>query len=302
MFILHNLKRSEPLSIKKINNRHKLILDTPTYQQYAFEKPTQDNLIVCESDDTDCISNIRNIQLAGYFEFQTILKDPTPIEVKHMSYQDLLLYHGSKMSKKVAKTTNQIESQLNIDRISLSHNITEEQILPKFNEDTTDVSKVYKLSIMFDPYLLQRIKEYDLTVQNLKTENFKYNPKKKSIFIILDTILYVLKKNHIPDRLPHDEISYDILSHILSQNTHEKLLEYNKIKNYNQVEKMKLIAMCYIMILKIKDNKVNLLEVPKFHLTDPEIEKVLKVLGCKIEKQTGILSRIPNRTTNIRRR
>lgn len=274
----------------------------PTYQQYAYEKPTEDTLVVCESDRSDCISNIRNIRNAGYFEFQTILKDPTPIEVKNVSFQELQSYCGSKIAKKALKTTGQFETQLNIDQIKLSHNIPEEQILPKFNETAMDIKKIYAYSTMFDSYLIQRISEYFLTVKNIKTPNFQYTHKHKIGFIVLDTILYVLKKKYIPDRLPHDEISYDILSQVLSQNTNGKVLEYNRIKNINNLERMKLIAMCYVIILKINDLKVNLIEVPKFNLADTEVEQIFKVLGCKIENGTALLKRVPDISTHVRRR
>ncbi|KRH94070.1 hypothetical protein M153_3930002556 [Pseudoloma neurophilia] len=301
MFVLHNLKNNKPLTIKKINNRYELILDTSFYVKYAKEKPIEDSLIVCESEEPNSISNITNVRSAGFFEFETIVKDKSDTETTALKYEELQNLHGSKISRKILKSLNQNESNLNLNDIGLSENASKEQIIPNFNKDATEPKDIYTLSLMFDPYLLNQIKEYEFDEQNLHIENYEYYSQQKIPFIILDTVLYVLKKKFIPEKMPHKDISYDILSQILSQGNEQKHLVYNKMKNYNHIEKMKFIAMAYIMILKINRYKVDLTTVPRFNLTDQEIENIFKLLGCKIDRNKAVLRGPPKPTVDRRR-
>lgn len=302
MFILFNLKRAEPLNVEKINNRHKIHLDTKHYDQYAIEKPTEDNLVICDSEAPDRILNPINITISGFFEFFTVIKDHSRQKTEPLSFEDLQSQHGSKISQKEVKFAGQREGYLNIDQINILEFSGHEQILPDFNREAKEIKDIYSFSTMFDSYLLHQIREYDLNEQNLKTGSFEYKSNHKIAFIVLDTILHALKRKYIPDKLPHGNISYDILNQILSQQTDSRTLEYNKVRNYNNIEKMKFIAFALIMILKIKRYKVDLTELPNFHLDEVEIQKILKLLGCKIEKNIAALRKAPENRINRRRK
>lgn len=300
MFLLHNLRQKKPLKVTKIYNRYNLLLETDFYKQEGTEKPHQDSLYICESESQDSLSNISNPVKCGYYELLTRMRITNTDDSAIFSYEELQKRHGSKITRRALKTKQNVDSELNIDQITISP--FEETIVPKHNQNAKEPKDIYTLSVMFDTLLLNKINDYEFHEQNLKIPNFEYKPHLKASFIILDTILYSLKRKYIPDKLPHDDISYDILDQILSQKEDARPVEKNKVRNYNTSERVKLIAMACIMILRIRKYRANLLELPDFQTgKDIEIEKIFKLLGCKIENNIAILVKVPENKRRIKR-
>lgn len=293
MFIINKLKKIKPFKVKQVNKRYAIELDTKNYIQYATETPIYDNLIVCDSEEPNYIKNPTNVQKCSFFDLCTRIKDEKLNHNTVYSYDELQLLYGSKRSKKSVKTKDQIEGPLNFENFKFEKFAGEEQFIPNFNEDAEKPNDIYKLSLMFDEQLIKQIKNYDVNVENLRVGGFTYKEKFKAHFIILDTILYILKRKYIPERLPHGNISYDILNDILTQKESTQYLEYNKVKNYNQHEKMKFITMAYIMMLKVQMNNLDLNQIPFFHLTDAEVRKIFRLLGCKIDGLDIKLKKVP---------
>lgn len=301
MFILNNLSCVKPLTIKKINQRCILELDDPPIVQHANERLTEDKILLVDTDEKHNLKNIRNAEYCAFFDLTTKIVQEDIGDIKSLSYDELSILHGSKYARKAIDKRDVLENDINVDRINLEKYAGSEQIVPTFNTNAKNAKSIYKLSIMFDKKLVREVNHLELNCKSIRIVDYKYRDSFKAHFIILDTILYVLEKNYVPERLPYGDIMYDVLNTVLSTREQNANIERNKYRRYGNNERFKFIAMACVILLIIHRYEIDIGNMPNFGISDAEITKIMRLLGCKCDKNKFKLARVPETKVRVRR-
>ncbi|ELQ74452.1 hypothetical protein THOM_2631, partial [Trachipleistophora hominis] len=283
----------KPLTIKKINKRYILELNDPPIIQYASERPLQDKILLVDTDEKHGLKNIRNAEYCAFFDLTTRILQEGDFDIKPLSYEELNILYGSKYVKKFLRRRDLSESDINIDKIDMEKYAGNEQIIPIFNSNAQNTKNIYRLDIMFDKNLLREVGQLELNYTSVRIAEYKYRDSYKTHFIILDTLLYVLEKNYIPERLPYSDVMYDVLNAVLSTNEQDANVERKKYRRYDRYERYKFIAMACVILLIIHGYEIGAGAIPNFGVNDIEMRKIMKLLGCTWDKDKIRLTQIP---------
>lgn len=302
MFILHNLKSKIPLKIKKINERYSLELNDGFVIQEANEKPLENKILLVETDDKYNLRNIKNVEYCKFFDLTTKIIQKDVEDIKPVSFHELHMLHGSKKAKKILSKMDKTDNGLDIERLSFAKYSGDEQIIPTFNKEAASVNHIYRLSVMFNKKLVKELRKYKFSHRSERTKDYAYKESRKAHFIILDTLLYILQKKFIPEKLPYGDLSHDILNETLFKKSEDKYLERGKFRRYEVFEKYKLIAMACIMLLVINNYELNISHLPQLGIENDEIKKIFQLLGCKWDKNQIKLVKMPTTKVRVKKR
>lgn len=147
----------------------------------------------------------------------------------------------------------------------------EEQILPPFR-DTSIISDIYNLSDMFPYFDLESI-DFNMMDMHQDTQKY-YDPDYIPHLFFIDCIYRTLERNKINLFSLRKKL-------ILGSERYVQFIEDIMCKEVlPDIERDRLIVLCYILILMVKKFKVNFDEFPAFKCDEGKILQMLKAIGC----------------------
>lgn len=272
MFIISNNKKDSSFEVSKTNNLYVIKNNDEEIIHEAIEENSPVGYFTIKMDTQQTAFLTEEFEPAKFFTIETKYEQPK----KDVYVDNTTLYHnlindfGDKKSKEILSKRGMV-SYINKENITFN---VENQILPNYNKDATSIKDCYSLNYMFPEQIIQEFIDCDIPVEDLS--DFirpMYNEDYRVYYLVLDCIYKTLdSKLVLESNLSYYRFFYDSIKGFLSN------------RRISLLEKDKLAAKFYIILLMVSGYTSKLELLPRFGTTATKLNILLKMIGCTVSK------------------
>lgn len=278
MFIISNYKHRTPFKISKKNNVYSLESNLEDIRFRATEENSPVNFFFIKKSTNSDVFETSDLKEAKLFIVETIYEKSEKVcEEEEIltrgGYLNLIENFGDKKSKNKIKKTESIKTY----KETAVFNI-ENQILPAFDREATQISDAYSLKLMIKDSTFQHINESELILGDLTAYCLMLHGRinnltsiDKNNLLALDCFYRALSSERInPSIFESKEYFYNEI---------KDLLYSGKLPS---LAKDKIVAKAYILILMLNQFETSMNDLPNFGMNSSKIISILKIIGCNI--------------------
>lgn len=282
MILFPATRNTDNFELVNLGDDQHLMYRNENYEKISYKQRLPVKFYVMEEqpDGKLCLDGISyNLQKAEVHGFKIKPSNSRKTKTKQNTSTLTGLYDAFGNKKAKASMDKRSTTQQPKTKVEFLY---EEQILPKFNQ-TVKISEIYVLAEIFPNMDIVGLNKIEFNKFDLH-ENIQkfYDPDLKPQLFLIDCIYKTLEQKKINMFFLRKKLikGGKIFAEFLASVLHDEIL--------TDINRDRLIVLCYILILMVNNFSLNLKEVPRFGCDEEKIRQFLKTIGCNTAKKSQV--------------